>query len=76
MNITITAKGAKDESNYRTWTNINEFLNDIAFWYCGGDENRKEIGFYEGMCSSVIYGLTKNIEFTRSGLIFSITVSE
>ena len=76
MKIIITAKGLKDERNIRTWTNLNEFLSDIAFWFCGGNEASKEVGFFEGITNSVIYGMTNNIEFVRNGIQFLITVSE
>lgn len=76
MKITITAKGNKDERKLRKWDNMNTFLEDIAFWFCGGNTQSKEVGFFEGICMSAVYGETNNIEFTRSSLIFLITVSE
>lgn len=76
MKVTIKAKGNNDNRNFREWTNVNEFLTDIAFWFCGGNEAAREVGFFEGIIRGTIYSEAKKSEFVRNGLIFEITVEE
>ena len=76
MMITIKAKGVNDSRNYREWTNVNDFLSDVAFWFCSGNECAREVGFFDGVIRGTIYSETKKSEFVRSGIIFEITVEE
>lgn len=76
MRITITAKGNKDSRNYREWTNVNEFLADIAFWFCSGNEEANEVKFFEGVIYGLIWSTSCKAEFVRNGLIFTITAEE
>lgn len=76
MNITIKARGNTDRRNYREWTNVNEFLTDIAFWWCSGNEEAREVGYFDGIIRATIYSESKHSEFVRGGLIFEISVEE
>ena len=76
MTITIKAKGNTDNRNYREWTNVNEFLSDIAFWWCGGNEEAGEVKFLDGVIRGIICSNSNEVEFVRNGLIFNITVEE
>ena len=76
MKVTIKAKGNKDNRNCREWTDVNSFLNDIAFWFCSGNEVANEVKFFEGVIYGLIWSTSCKAEFVRSGLIFTITAEE